>query len=326
MVLTKFKGKIKYTSKAKNELSAYGVLGDLASSVDPVYEIPSLISYKLDKSSNLSNDDKVKIKWELDDELKDYFNCNIKSNSDKEYTVSGLEEIKKVDIFKDIKVTFSGLSGEGEIDVDYGDDNLGSYLSIDNTYNLSNGDKVTISIPDSVVESYAKKYGQLPKENSKTYTVEGLGEYVTKLSEISADFKKEAQAAADDIMKAQAAKYKDYDDDVTSANYEYAGDYLQVKKSSSDSWYATNYYGLVYKMSVTSGGETSSIYQVVQFKNVLVNDAKECSADFNNYDSPTSDSVSINDTWYSIYGYKSFDSLENDLDKDAADYTYETNF
>lgn len=326
-IMSDYKGKIKYTSKAKDEFDAYGTLGDLANAVDPVYEISSFVSYQLDKSSGLSNDDKVKVTWNVDSTLEQYLKCNIKYNNDKEYTVSDLEEIKKVDIFKDIKVTFTGLSGEGYADIDYGDDSLAYYLTVDKSYDLSNGDKITISISDYDIESYAQAYGQLPKESSKTYTVEGLGEYVKKMSEITDDFKSEAEAQANDVLKATAAEYKDYSN-ISDVSYEYAGDYLEVKKENSSSWYNDNYYGVVYKVTVTAtSGETTTLYRVVQFNDILVNDSGECSADLNDYNQVYNDYISIEGTsWTSMNGYESLDSIKNHMDQDAADYTYETSF
>lgn len=322
-----YKGKIKYTSKAKDSLNQLGTLGQLATSYDPVNELSALVSYSLDKNSQLSNGDKVKVTWKVDNTLEDYLKCNIKYNNDKEYKVEGLEELKKVDIFKNVTVTFSGLSGEGEAKVEYKDDDLSYYLTVDKTYDLSNGDEVTISMSDDLIQTFAEKYGQLPKKSSKKYTVEGLGEYVTKKSQITEDFTKEAKAQADDVMKAKAADAKT-NNKVTDVTYEYVGDYLEVRKDTADSWYSShsNYYGLVYKVVGSSADATTSLYMVVQFNDVLVNDAGECSVDFNDYDMPHADGVSVGNTWAFLYGYETLDGLKNGLDSDAENYTYEVGF
>lgn len=319
-----YAGKLKYTDSALQEASSLGITESSLTSVDPVTLLRYYISCDVDTSTNLSNDDKVMLVWSVEESLEEAIKCKLKYSENKECTVEGLEELTTVDIFKDVTVTFEGLSGEGYATIECTDDSLRSYLSIDQTYDLSNGDKVTVSMSDSSVESYAKQYGELPKESSKIYEVEGLSKYVTAMSEVSDDLKSDTRAQADDVMKAYAADCKTYED-ITNVTYEYVGDYLEVAKSGQSTW-NNNYYGLVYKVTATSDEGSTSIYRVVRYENILVNDDGKCSVTLSNYDTPYSDYERVKGTWKSLYGYSTLDSLTNSLDQDAASFTYEKNY
>lgn len=106
-----------------------------------------LIKAKLDKDKNLKNGDKIKVNVEYDKEL-------LKENKIKlthtsfEVEVKNLEEGVDFDPFdeKYLKVTFSGMDGEGSVSVERTSDcPMGVYYDWDWYSNLSNGDKITVT-------------------------------------------------------------------------------------------------------------------------------------------------------------------------------------
>ena len=176
----KYGDKIKYKSGKEDEyLDAIDFLEDVLE--DSAY---------LENDSDLSNGDVVNFTWDID---KKYVEETLKIEldySNMEFTVEGLTELMVVDPFDSIEVKFEGFdtNGNAAINVLYGDDNF--YMShlwceCDKTYDLSNGDTITITLNlnswtyDSV-EELCYENGYKPFELTKTYTVEGL----TELQEI----------------------------------------------------------------------------------------------------------------------------------------------
>ena len=68
--------------------------------------------------SNLSNKDKVKYNWNVNKDYAKYVKCNLKYKN-KTYKVKGLEEVKTFDAFKDLQVSFNGISPGGAVSFDY---------------------------------------------------------------------------------------------------------------------------------------------------------------------------------------------------------------
>lgn len=139
------------------------------------------------KNGSLKNGDKIKIKVEFDeDDLKEY---GIKITEEEfEVTVSGLKDAEELDVFKDVKVEFTGIDGDGDATLniegcsDFVKDNFSFYVSPD--WNLSLGETVTLSAYYKDYD-YDDELGGVYDEDSDTYylfeeecekqiTVEGL--------------------------------------------------------------------------------------------------------------------------------------------------------
>ena len=131
----------------------------------------------LDKTENLKNGDKITAKLTYDKTLADQLKINLK-NSDNTVTVSGLPEGKEIDAFKDIKVSYSGISPEGNVSVinNSSDPFISKITYSPSKESVSNGDKITINALYDTEESIKQKV--LIKNESKEYTVSGLPEYV----------------------------------------------------------------------------------------------------------------------------------------------------
>jgi hypothetical protein len=135
------------------------------------------INCSLDKNKDLKNGDKITAKLTYDKTLANQLKINIK-NSDKIITVSGLPEGKEIDVFKDIKVSYSGISPEGNVSIiNNSSDSFISKISYTpSKEKVSNGDKITITADYDTEESVKQRL--LIKNESKEYTVSGLPEYI----------------------------------------------------------------------------------------------------------------------------------------------------
>lgn len=130
------------------------------------------------KDGNLSNGDTIKVKARYNEDKIDKYDVEFVAD-EFETKVKGLEEKEVVDPFDSSKVTitFSGLDGDGNVDVEEKDDDSDYtiYYSADPSYDLKNGDKVTVTA-SLYSEDYILKGSEDGEEVTKEFTVEGLGE------------------------------------------------------------------------------------------------------------------------------------------------------
>lgn len=163
-------------NSATNEMGIAAVelqLSDIASSSGE-------IGGKLDKNKKLKNGDKVTFTWdELDtDAISDAYPVKFKFE-EMSKDVSGLPAAKDYDPFSEVTLEFSGFDGKGTVSFDevVQHDDVGLVLSADKTSELSNGDKLTVSVVDAEeIEDICLENGIKLTATSKEYTVSGLDE------------------------------------------------------------------------------------------------------------------------------------------------------
>lgn len=209
--------KFKLSKEGKQALSKeYGFdvkeLAEYLEDFSGPYLADEFISYGVDveyeRSTNLSNGDKVEYSFDLDEETLKYLDCKIKYK-DSTYKVQGLEEVKQMDYFEKLGVSFSGISAEGRMNLNQ--DNIPSELNrIKITYDkingLSNGDEVTITLDPDSIETNIAYTGYAPVSASRTYIVEGLDELITKVSQYSEEDMEYMISEAKDYLTAHIAK------------------------------------------------------------------------------------------------------------------------
>ncbi len=174
-------------------------------------ELSNGIEYQIENNKNLSNGDKVSITFTFTNAAAEVFKSGTET-----VTVSGLKELAKVDAFKDVEVSFSGISGQGEVTIKNNstDDfikTINFYVDEDsNDGEFANGDE--IEIVASFSETTAEKYFKIPKENSKAYTVSGLATELTSSEvpkEIIEDIKNYFTKNKQDLIDTEFYTYND---------------------------------------------------------------------------------------------------------------------
>lgn len=299
----------------------------------------SLLDGDLDVSSGLSNGDVVTFTWSFDEEeLNEVFDCNFKF-SDITYTVEGLEEVGTFDAFEGVEVVFTGMApyGRAELQINSSDEKI-RYLSYELSQyeDLDNGDTVEVSISNFYAESFAEQYGMVPAEMTKTYTVEGLGSYMTSMEQIPAELMESMKAQSEDVLRAHAAG--DWDEEVTLSGLNYLGNYFLTPKSGVDTGVANRIY-MVYEMSADInleeyGVHTFTFYTYVSYDDLVLMEDGTGSVDLSSYercrnqvntDSYQTGENSWNTRTYYFYGYSDLDSMFNQcVTAQIADYSYET--
>ena len=171
------------------------------------------------------------------------------------------------------------------------------------------------------------KYGAMPQATEKTFTVEGLNEYVTSADTLSDSVLVSLQNQAEDVFKSYAAQR--FSNGQTFKGMTYLGNYILTPKNK-DSWGDKDRIVLAYQVTVhhdytselnTTYDADDSFFWYITFNNVSKDADGNIASGLNDYDTPTTfvkiDSgvqkysfSSSTETW-EYYGYASLDSLYN---------------
>ena len=285
-----------------------------------------------DKTKNLSNGDVVTYTWDDNsDEAEEAFGVKVKY-SDITYTVSGLASVNTFDAFDGVDVEFSGISPDGRATVNSlptAAEAQGLYYTLDENSGLSNGDTVTLTVHSNRDDfsDCIDKYGAMPQATEKTFTVEGLNEYVTSAETLSDSVLVSLQNQAEDVFKSYAAQR--FSNGQTFKGMTYLGNYILTPKNK-DSWGDKDRIVLAYQVTVhhdytselnTTYDADDSFFWYITFNNVSKDADGNIASGLNDYDTPTTfvkiDSgvqkysfSSSTETW-EYYGYASLDSLYN---------------
>ncbi len=289
------------------------------------------ISGELSETDNLSNGDKITYEWNTDDvTAKEIFGVRLK-HSDKTFTVKGLPDLQKIDLFDGVTVKFSGNDGNGEAEIEadnaYGND-FGISYQLDTSSGLSEGDTVTVTAYSNgfsdVNEALAEK-GYITDETEKEYTVSGLSTYISSAADVPSDTLEEIKKQTEDLITSDIAQ----DDEITVLGKTYLGNYFLTAKSKDSD--PQNIIAPVYSISVRvpvndSGTQDFTYYTCGIFTNLLK------SGDAINYD--LSDGRLVSNTYrfttdghfFSVDGYETLDLLKNAvINQNASEYSAEEN-
>ena len=228
-----------------HEEDTYG-LSNLAGSLYEGGETSLFVTYcadgSADKTRNLSNGDVVTYTWDgvneqTKKEAEELFGVKIKC-SDVTYKVSGLTAVNTFDAFDGVEVEFNGISPDGSATVNTlptAEAAKGLYYTLDEQYNLANGDTVTVTVHSNRDDfsDCIEKYGAIPAATEKTYTVEGLNEYVTDSDGLTDSVLVSLQNQAQDVLNAYIAKSWD-SECVTLKGMSYLGYYILTPKNKDN--------------------------------------------------------------------------------------------
>lgn len=261
---------------------------------------------------------------------------------------------KSVDLLQYADVTFDGASGNATATVTLDYNGLGKELfgkgkdqdiwdeaqtelslmghvnyTVTPQTGLSNGDTVTLTVHSNRDDfsDCIDKYGAMPQATEKTFTVEGLNEYVTSADTLSDSVLVSLQNQAEDVFKSYAAQR--FSNGQTFKGMTYLGNYILTPKNK-DSWGDKDRIVLAYQVTVhhdytselnTTYDADDSFFWYITFNNVSKDADGNIASGLNDYDTPTTfvkiDSgvqkysfSSSTETW-EYYGYASLDSLYN---------------
>ena len=284
----------------------------------------------LDKYSELKNGDTIHAKWEFSmytlEKMSSYIKCEVKY-SDKEFKVEDLKSIPTVDLFKDIQVEFEGEAPFGRASVYNNGDYYFDY-ELDKKENLSNGEKVTLSVSYSsgdINEYLASRYHVAAKEFKKEYTVSGLNTAVLDAKDIPEDVLAKFKDETEDFIKSDTSA-----DTIKLKGTEYLGSIMLVNKNLSG-WYTSDRDAyVIYKVTVTAtseknGKKTSKDYDYYTFERfgpvVLLEDG---TASYSSDGSQCYNYLELGGDYHNdVHGYDDYSKMYDSIvTKNLAEYSF----
>ena len=345
-------GKLKFS---ESELKRYYRKSDRSRSADEINEMIEMdmemnpvdvIIEELDSKPELSqyyqlsNGDEIKLTWEapLDEEevlgFLSCLNCEIKYSAEREIKVSGLEEIKGIDPFEFLTVTFEGVAPHGRARLAYDTgayDNDISFFVEGGIQDSSNGDEVIVSAKIYDEDRFVRKFGVNLSQTEKVYTVEGLSEYISTADDITKDAMSDMQLQAEDVIKAVTAAR--WSKEVELQTMKYLGNYFLTNKSDG-----TNRCSLVYELSAKVDNTSfatededkifeKTVYYYVTFKDLIKEPDGTTTVDVTQYEWTGESRFPVSETsWIYIMGFESLDDLYKEaVTMQSANYSCEDN-
>lgn len=300
--------------------------------------LSEFIDFEINEDGALSNGDKVKVKWDCDDDKIKSLTGYTAEYETVEVEVEDLDQIPVFDAFEGLEVQFSGMSGMGDAVVrteNVVDTSENLKFELDKNSYLLNGDVVTVSIvvdsEENSEEWFLKECGAVPETLQKQYTVEGLSDFAKKLSQISESAMKEMDDYARQYMQEHVDLY--WTDEEKLDQMELLGNYFLTPKEESGIVYNALFF--VYKIRVinTEYPEGLDYYYYTYYANLLVDDKGDVSnyldlvtVPYGGYDSiygAYGEAFSSDRFWY--LGYQDFETFyEAYIEYNLEDYNCES--
>lgn len=336
-----------------HEEDTYG-LSNLAGSLYEGSETSLFVTHcadgSADKTRNLSNGDVVTYTWDgvneqTKKEAEEMFGVKIKC-SDVTYKVSGLTAVNTFDAFDGVEVEFNGISPDGSATVNTlptAEAAKGLYYTLDEQYNLTNGDTVTVTVHSNRDDfsDCIEKYGAIPAATEKTYTVEGLNEYVTDSDGLTDSVLVSLQNQAEDVLNAYIAKSWD-SECVTLKGMSYLGYYILTPKNKDNYGVYQDVIILPYQVTSHNHFEDDkgqvydadvSYYWYIAFRNVSKDADGNIAGGLDDYYTANASfdvKTGLDDGWWEKYwsydGYQTLDELySNAVTRNVEDYNHQDN-
>lgn len=336
-----------------HEEDTYG-LSNLAGSLYEGGETSLFVTYcadgSADKTRNLSNGDVVTYTWDgvneqTKKEAEELFGVKIKC-SDVTYKVSGLTAVNTFDAIDGVEVEFDGISPDGSATVNTlptAEAAKSLYYTLDEQYNLANGDTVTVTVHSNRDDfsDCIEKYGAIPAATEKTYTVEGLKEYITSTDGLTDSVLVSLQNQAEDVLNAYIAKSWD-SECVTLKGMSYLGYYILTPKNKDNYGVYQDVIILPYQVTSHNHFEDDkgqvydadvSYYWYIAFRNVSKDADGNIAGGLDDYYTANASfdvKTGLDDGWWEKYwsydGYQTLDELySNAVTRNVEDYNHQDN-
>ena len=316
-----FEDKLKFKSGKAEENSEYSSAAE--------HLLEKYIKGSLDKSENLSNGDKIKYVWDIDEEGVE---ADLKVEleyEDIDFDVSGLEEAETFDLFSNVVVTFDGSAPNGYVVISNENDMypVSNWTFVaDKPDGLSNGDKVVVSLDggDDLIDECLEETGKIPDVLSKEFEVSGLSTFVSSKDQISADALSTMQT------RAKQNAENDIPYEAENPKYDYVGYYLLAEKAGEgapDRNHVVMVYAVSTDLDIVVDDQnyvgTYGYYAVTTFFDLALDDAGNCVVDASNSEDTYSEltlNTKVKDKWNTDYRvtYWGYETL-TDLKKDNVD-------
>jgi DNA-directed RNA polymerase subunit M/transcription elongation factor TFIIS len=317
---TDYGDQLKLTEEGKQ----YQTEHNLANKEETIaYIVKNTDAVSLSRNDRLENGDTVTLTWNVD-RLKKYVIGQFREiKSDQK--VSGLTEVKKIDVFQYVDVSFTGMNGEGTATLNtaklseaYPDVEL--KFSFDRESGLANGDKVTLSVDDKSIVDQVEKTGIVPTEESETLSVDGLVNFLSSMDAITSD---QLKSLTDTGKNSVSEGISVESNEIELKDVEYIGYYFLLNKNWQEDLKDgqpsdDNRLGLVYRttyhITESESGQQQDYdcYVIISYKDVYLDDdhavAVHDQSSFKTYE--TQHTIDVGNYKYYFSGYQTLDEAE----------------
>ena len=249
----------------------------------------------LSKTDNLKNGDKITVTITYDETVANQLNLSFK-NTRKEVEVSGLAKGKEVDVFKDLKVTYTGTSPDGKVSlINNSSDPFISIVTFKSSKDkVANGDRIIVEAIYPDRDAIAHK--ALVKETKKSYSVSGLPEYISKANQIDKKALSDIRSMSDKLIeeklqiKTSIPSFINHLSNLNTApdftfgeNYSYKNiqlqkAYLYTLKNNTDvyaSYFKHNAAITISSVDIIANGKSvGTAYMTAEIKDAIINNGK----------------------------------------------------
>lgn len=296
----KIEDKVTFSGYNHDGIATLNDYSDILSSSQKNQAYP--VTVTLSKYDKLKNGEKISIIVSADKK------SGIKSES-KKITVKGLKKTTSYsidDLIKKQPIAFKGFDGSGE--VNYDDEDGNSIFTFSEATNLSNGDKIKVTVDSQYIEEQLANGRVISGSDSKEVTVSKLQtlDDISNIDEVSSLIQSYANAEN---------KTDDYDTYTLTAGKSYVfatpSSYSMFSNNTNNSSNTVTIVR-VFRIERTKGTseysseDTKIKYKIYGYKNIPLKDSKLSISDLDSDDK--------------YYEYSSYDSEEAAIDALKADY------
>lgn len=193
--------------------------------ISPTAITESFEAAEIQNNGKLSNGDVIGVTINYNELLMENAKVKVK-NPTLSFTVSGLKEKQKLDVFAAVEFNVEGVSPECKVSVDYNGElphgiyaaygafelvlENGEVSDIYTDRRFKNGEKLTLRLSEDALEQLGREYKI--EETSREYTVEVDSAYILSSADLTAENRKQLDKIAEDFLSEKIEAVKEFTD------------------------------------------------------------------------------------------------------------------
>lgn len=193
--------------------------------ISPTAITESFEAAEIQYNGKLSNGDVIGVTINYNELLMENAKVKVK-NPTLSFTVSGLKEKQKLDVFAAVEFNVEGVSPECKVSVDYNGElphgiyaaygafelvlENGEVTDIYTDRRFKNGEKLTLRLSEDALEQLGREYKI--EETSREYTVEVDSAYILSSADLTAENRKQLDTIAEDFLNEKIEAVKEFTD------------------------------------------------------------------------------------------------------------------
>lgn len=186
----------------------------------PLVAAASFTAADIENNGKLSNGDTISVTVKFSEKMMENAKIDVR-NATQQFTVSGLKEKEKLDVFAGVEFISEGTSPECKFSVKYNGGLFYEFFDlktetgedISRTYGtlqFADGDKIILELNDYKLEELSAQY-QI-EETSREYTIQSDSKYLLTAADITSEMREVLDKSADDLANEKVKEVLDSTD------------------------------------------------------------------------------------------------------------------